>query len=267
MMVLAGIEKRALKSAQSLRETQLIMGMPITVELVGHRPDREAMLADTFAHFTAIDEQFSTYKGTSEISRFNRGECTEAELSPDLRKIFALGETTRLETRGFFDMRRPDGLIDPSGIVKGWAIRNAAEALRARGFDNFYVEAGGDIQTAGIDARGLPWAIGIRSPFAVHEIVKVLFPRGKGVATSGTSIRGQHIYDPHAPSMPLTEVVSLTVIGPDILEADRFATAAFAMGSAGIGFIERLDGFEGYEIQANGMARATTGFAQLTATE
>ena len=67
--------------------------------------------------------------------------------------------------------------------------------------------------------------------------MKVLYPKGAGVATSGTYFQGQHIYNPHSPAQKLHEIVSLTVIGPDILEADRYATAAFAMGRKGIIFI------------------------------
>ncbi len=55
-------------------------------------------------------------------------------------------------------------------------------------------------------------------------------------------------------------VVSLTVVGPNIYEADRFATAAFAMGEAGIMFIEKLPGFEGYMVNDNGIATFTSGF-------
>jgi thiamine biosynthesis lipoprotein len=79
------------------------------------------------------------------------------------------------------------------------------------------------------------------------------------VATSGTYLRGAHIYNPHAPDAPAGDIVSLTVIGPNILEADRFATAAFAMGEGGIDFIERVDGLEGYQIDSEGMARMTSG--------
>jgi thiamine biosynthesis lipoprotein len=50
------------------------------------------------------------------------------------------------------------------------------------------------------------------------------------------------------------------VIGPNIYEADRFATAAFAMESAGILFIEELEGFEGYMIDQHGLATYTSGF-------
>jgi thiamine biosynthesis lipoprotein len=49
------------------------------------------------------------------------------------------------------------------------------------------------------------------------------------------------------------------VIGPDVLEADIYATAGFAMGRKGIHFIERMPGLEAYEIDALGMARMTSG--------
>ena len=100
-------------------------------------------------------------------------------------------------------------------------------------------------------------SLGVVAP---AQIVKTIVPGDRGVATSGTYVRGQHVYDPHAPGQRLDEVVSLTVIGPDIYEADCFATAAFAMGRAGILFIEQLDGFEGYMIDKYGQATLTSGF-------
>ena len=65
-----------------------------------------------------------------------------------------------------------------------------------------------------------------------------------------------------APDALVTDVVSLSVIGPNIYEADRFATAAFAMGQEGIRFIERLEGFEGYMIDRHGQATFTSGFTR-----
>ncbi|TIX91826.1 MAG: FAD:protein FMN transferase, partial [Mesorhizobium sp.] len=95
---------------------------------------------------------------------------------------------------------------------------------------------------------GHDWSVGIRNPFNAQEIVKIVYPRGRGLATSGTYVRGHHIYNPHAIDSPIQDIVSLTVIGADVLEADRFATAAFAMGRDGILFIERTPGLEGYVI-------------------
>jgi len=60
----------------------------------------------------------------------------------------------------------------------------------------------------------------------------------------------------------LYEIVSLTVIGPTVYDADRFATAAFAMGRQGIEFLESQKEYEGYMIDAKGIATYTNGFEQ-----
>ncbi len=247
-----------------MRETRLIMGMPIEIEIVGEGPKVREALEAAFTYLVAVDTQFSTYKDDSEISRINRGEIAEADASERMKEVFGIAEKTKRQTLGYFDMRRPDALIDPSGIVKGWAILNAAAIIRERGFKDYFVNAGGDIAMAGKNAKGEEWNVGIRNPFNIHEIVKVVYPRGKGIATSGSYIRGDHIYNPHEPEKKVKDIVSITVIGPDVLEADRFATAAFAMGKAGIGFIEQLPGFEGYQIDAEGIATMTTGFGAYT---
>jgi thiamine biosynthesis lipoprotein len=147
-------------------------------------------------------------------------------------------------------------------VVKGWAVSNAAGLMRERGFANYYVEAGGDFQAVGKNARGQNWRVGIRNPFNIREIVKVLGVSDRGVATSGNYIRGQHIYNPRDPGDSLSEIVSLTVIGPDVTEADCLATAAFAMGREGIGFIESEPGFEGYSIDTGRQATFTSGFSR-----
>ena len=241
------------------------MGMPITVEIVDASATAEAFTA-AFDYFQYVDEKFSTYKDTSEIMQINRGELALEDASEDMQIVFALADQTRQETYGYFDIRH-NGTIDPSGIVKGWAIYNAAELLRRLGYQNFYVEAGGDIQVVGKNDQGQDWRVGIRNPFNIHEIVKVIAVSDCGVATSGTYIRGQHIYNPKSGAESIDSIVSFTVVGPNIYEADRFATAAFAMTSDhiadGIVFIEHLQGFEGYMIDASGIATLTSGFTKV----
>ena len=127
------------------------------------------------------------------------------------------------------------------------------------------MEAGGDVQLAGKSAQGRDWRVGIRNPFNQAEIVKVLSATDCGIATSGTYIRGQHIYNPKNDGQLVLDILSLTVIGPDIYEADRFATAAFVMGKAGIRFIETLDDFEGYMIDQYKLATFTSGFERFVA--
>jgi thiamine biosynthesis lipoprotein len=246
-----------------MRETKDIMGMPVTIE-ISDGPASAASVEKTFDYFRYVDSTFSTYKKDSEISRINRGELSEEEYSDDMKRIFAIAEKTKRQTNEYFDIKTPERSVDPSGVVKGWAINNAAELLRSLGYKDFYVEAGGDIQTSGKNQDGREWSIGIRNPFKHEEIVKVVCPHGKGIATSGTAARGRHIYDPHTRKAVETDVVSLTVIGPNVCEADRFATAAFAMGNGAIHFIQSLEGFEGYAIDKKGMATMTTGFENYT---
>ena len=247
-----------------LHETRTIMGMPVTVTIVDAGAQHED-LELVFAGFTAVDARFSPYKADSELSRINRGDITPADYSAPMREILALAEQTRADSKGYFNVRRPDGALDPSGIVKGWAIQRAAQDMARMGYENFSVEVAGDIQTSGHNAQGDPWRIGIRNPFCAGEVVKILQAGNAGIATSGTYTQGAHIYNPHAPGAPPAGLVSLTVIGPDIFEADRYATAAFAMGAQGICFIEQLPGFEAYEINQAGIARMTSGLERYLA--
>ncbi len=244
----------------SLKETRILMGMPITLEVVD-RYVSPVLFEEIYGYFEYIDEKFSTYKELSEISLINQKALTVEESSLDMRTVFRLADEMKQATGGYFDIHH-GGRYDPSGLVKGWAVSNAAQMIREKGFKNFYVEAGGDFQAVGKNSQGSPWRVGIRSPFNLHEIVKVLSISDRGVATSGTSIRGQHIYNPLDPNLPLTDIVSLTVIGPDVYEADCLATAAFAMGRAGIGFIANQAGFEGYLIDAEHQATFTSGFME-----
>ncbi|WP_192248586.1 FAD:protein FMN transferase [Mesorhizobium silamurunense] len=243
-----------------MRETRILMGMPVMVD-IGGAPS--TLVRSVFDYFEQIDRRFSTYRADSEISAINRGDVPVKDWSGEMMEVLALAERTRNETGGYFDIHKADGSLDPSGIVKGWAIRNAADIVRKAGVSDFFIEAGGDIQSCGRNASGGDWSVGIRNPFNADEIVKVIYPRGRGVATSGTYARGQHIYNPYGSGDPITDIVSLTVVGSDVLEADRFATAAFAMGRDGILFIEQAPGLEGYVVDVKGRATPTSGFGDL----
>jgi thiamine biosynthesis lipoprotein len=242
-----------------MKKTRIIMGMPITVEVVDTIPS--SAFEAVFDYFICIDERYSTYKPGSEISRVNRG-LPRAEWSDEMNHVLQLCEDTKRETNGYFDAMRSDGVVDPSGLVKGWSIHNAANMLTRHGAENFYIEAGGDIQVHGCNEAGSAWSVGIRNPFDAAEIIKVVQLHNEGIATSGSYIRGAHIYNPHDNFKPAQAVQSLTVVGPNVYEADRFATAAYAMGTPGIAFIESLPGLEGYMVDSRKTATLTSGFGR-----
>jgi thiamine biosynthesis lipoprotein len=241
-----------------MKQTKLIMGMPVTVEIVDSADKK--LLKKIFDYFRYVDSKYSTYKPDSEISMINKGLPKES-WSDEMKRVLKLCEDTKRQTMGYFDIEK-NGKLDPSGLVKGWAIRNAANILKKHGVKKFYIDAGGDIQVSGTNKDGEPWIVGVRNPFDRNELIKVLRIKKGGVATSGTAVRGQHIYNPKAEGKVSEGVVSLTVIGPDIYEADRFATAAFAMGKNGIHFIESLGGYEGYMVTDDKLATETSGFAR-----
>ncbi|MCL4416276.1 MAG: FAD:protein FMN transferase [Actinobacteria bacterium] len=245
----------------SIKQTRDLMGMTINVEIVSSSVT-DADLDMVFSYFENVEKRFSFFKEDSEITLINNKKIKQDQYSKDMKTIFALAEKTKEETNGFFDIMAPDGQYNPSGLVKGWAIYNASKLLLKKGFDDFYVEAGGDIQVQGLNRTEKKWSVGIQNPFDPSQIVKIVYLKDAGIATSGTYRRGQHIYDPHDKGKLLTGILSISVIGPNVFEADRFATAAFAMGPRGIGFIENLDSFEAYMIDSKGMATQTSGFAE-----
>jgi thiamine biosynthesis lipoprotein len=239
-----------------MKQTRLLMGMPIAVELVGAEDTNLFELV--YGYFQHIDETFSTYKDSSEISKINAGLPKE-QWSTEVQTVLDLCEETKQFTNGYFDVYH-DGKLDPSGLVKGWAINNAAELLQQKGLKNFCIDAGGDMQVSGANEQGEPWRIGIRNPFNREENIKIVSLQNEGIATSGTAIRGQHIYNPLDPNQTSSEIASISVIGPDVYHADRFATAAFAMGTEGLRFISSLEGFEAYLVKSDQMAIMTEGF-------
>jgi thiamine biosynthesis lipoprotein len=251
-----------------MKETRLLMGMPITIEIVDGRKVKEA-IEKVFEYFKYIDEKFSPFKPTSEISKINNKEIPESNWSDDVKQVFQLAGETKKETDGYFDILDNSGKYNPSGIVKGWAIYNASNLLKEMGFHNYYIDAGGDIQVCGRSSEKKSWKIGIRNPLKPneYEVIKIVYlGNNEGIATSGTYIRGQHIYNPKNRKEEINEIVSISIVGPNIYEADRFATAAFAMQRQGINFIEKLNGFEGYMIDKSGIATMTTNFEKYTNT-
>ncbi len=115
------------------RRVEHVMGMPIVIDL---RDDGagDDLLDLAFGEFREIDARFSTYRDDSEIMRINRGVLALADAHPDVREILDRCEELRSETRGYFDIRAADArMIEPSGLVKGWAVDRVSALLESRG--------------------------------------------------------------------------------------------------------------------------------------
>jgi thiamine biosynthesis lipoprotein len=241
-----------------LRRVEQIMGMPIVVDV---RDDvTDAILDEVFDWFREVDERFSTYKDTSEISRLNRDELALRDCHPDVRAVLARCDELREATGGFFDARYASLLeVDPSGLVKGWSVDRAGELFEARGIRNYSINAAGDIRTRGAALPEPVWRTGIQHPEAVDRIAAVVEGNDLAIATSGAYVRGQHILDPRTGRAP-GELLSVTITGQDLGTADALATAVFAMGEEGPAFVTAIQPFEAYLMLADGTSLATSGF-------
>jgi len=240
-----------------MKKEKTIMGMLVIIDIVDSNVD-EKIFEEVFNYLNSIDKRFSPYKTNSELTLYNNKKINKKNLSDDFKQIIYLSEDIKKKTAGFFDILYK-GKLDPSGLVKGWAIYNAKLLISEQGYKNFYIEIAGDIEVVGLNHDNKKWIIGIRNPFNKKENVKIVYLSNRAIATSGTYERGNHIYNPLTNKLA-TDIESITVIGPNIYEADCFATACFAMGINGINFLEGLNGFEGYMIDHDGVATFTTNF-------
>jgi thiamine biosynthesis lipoprotein len=112
----------------------------------------------------------------------------------------------------------------------------------------------------GRNADGDPWRVGIRHPWQADKISWVLAVSTGAVATSGTYERGGHVLNPRT-GRPAQGLRSVTVVGPDLSLADAYATAALAMGEAGITWLAKLAaaGYESAAVTDDGRAFSSSG--------
>jgi thiamine biosynthesis lipoprotein len=243
--------------ATRLTEVHHIMGMPIGFDVA----DADGVdLEPALAWLRDVDARLSTYKPDSEICRLDRGELALADVSPPVDEVLVRCAQLRRETRGFFSHRLA-GRLDPSGLVKGWAIDGAAQRLAAAGAEAFAINAGGDLVARGRPAEGRRWRIGIRHPEDPSALAAVLAVEDLAVATSGGYERGAHILDPHT-GRPAEGLLSVTIVGPDLGTADAYATAAFAMGADGPEWTATLPGYDALCITSDRRVLSTPGFAR-----
>src|SRR4051794_33175303 len=151
-------------------EVRHIMGMPIAIDV----RDGDGIDVDpAFDWLREVDATFSTYRADSEISRLARGEMTLAECRPEVDEVLTRCLALERETRGYFSVR-PAGRLDPSGLVKGWAVSGAADRLAAAGARHFCINAGGDVAARGRPGPGRGWRVGIRHPVEHHLLAAVV---------------------------------------------------------------------------------------------
>lgn len=257
--------------------TAITLAIPLSLE----DPVRaDVAFAACFARAAEIDQRFSPYRTDSEVTHFGRGEIDEVDLSQDMRIILDLSAKLHATTGGVFDIyataKKPPACelqqggsqharpLDPSGVVKGWAIEQCADILRDNGLQNFVVNIGGDVYANGYESPEKRWRVGLQHPVLRDKIMDVLHISDTAVATSGLYERGEHIVG--ANDDITRELLSVTVVGADVTLADAYATSVFAMGMRGLDWFSTLNEFELFAVNAQQEVFTTQGIAKYRAT-
>jgi thiamine biosynthesis lipoprotein len=215
------------------------------------------------AELDRLDRLFSTYRPGSQIARLNAGRIRLGDCCPDVQEVLQMCADAECRTSGWFTARYGTG-VDPTGLVKGWAIGRASELLVGAGSTCHAINGGGDVLVVADPAVDEPWRVGVSTGAGQGGLAGVVAGHNFCVATSGNSERRGEIRNPFTGSPSLTWSI-FSVAGPDITEADAFATAAVAMGRPAVAWLGRLPGYEAIAVDAEGGVFMTAGFAEAGA--
>ena len=246
-------------SAPVLRHAEHVMGTVVSFAVrPGGVPYEAARLAiaAACAVLHQADATFSTWIPQSPVSRLRRGAATVGELPAEVAAVLELCEKVRKVSGGWFDPWAIPGGVDPTGLVKGWAVEQALAVLRKAGLEAAMINGGGDIAVFGTPAPGQSWRIGIRHPWRADALAAIIDVTA-AIATSGSYERGAHLIDPST-GQPASRAASATVIGPSLATADALATAVAAGGDDAFAIVAGIDHYDTYLIRPDG-TEADTG--------
>lgn len=242
-----------------MRHVEHVMGTVVSFDVRDPvTPAIDRALRDAVRWLHQVDRTYSTYRPDSVVSALAAGRIEAGACPRQVRDVLELCEQARVVSDGWFSATA-GGTLDPSGLVKGWAIEHCSDLLHAAGGHNTCVNGGGDMQLRGESAPGRPWRVAVADPLRAGELCTVVTGRDLAVATSGTAERGDHILDPRT-GAPARGPASLTLTGPRLTMTDALATAAFAMGDAVRGWLARLPEYEAFAVLHDGTYWQSPGF-------
>ena len=207
-----------------------------------------------------VDNTFSMTRPDSLLSQVRRHAITLADCPQDVLDLIALCSDLTCETAGYFSIVS-GGVLDPSGVAKGWATHYASRLLTAAGCRQHCLRGGRDIWAAGEAGPGRPWRLVISHPMASGTLAAIVTARDCAVATSVGARR--HVVDPTT-DRPVTDLASVTVVGPDLVRADAYATAAIAMGRNATDWLAGLDRYGALVVGREGRVWQSANWHDLT---
>ncbi len=156
----------------------------------------------------------------------------------------------------------PGVMLDASAIAKGYGVDVVADYLESLGVKNYLVEIGGEIRVRGHNMRGIFWRVGIDKPIddpkVLHRELQEIIEITDGALASSGNYRNfyikdgkkyAHTIDPKTGYPIQHELLSVSVVAPDCMTADAYATAFMVLGlDKAKEIVEKTPGLEAYFI-------------------
>ena len=240
-----------------------VMGMPVGVDIRDQCAHDNPALTTTvidrcFDELQAADDLFSLWRDETPMARLSAGDATLADMPIEVLEVLRECVLAERRTGGLFRARTPAGRVDPTGLVKGWAVERVSALLSQASFRHWCVNAAGDVLVHGQARPGEGWSVGIVDPRQRERLVDTLTLTVGAVATSGPAERGDHIWGPSGAAEPAGRaVLSVSVTCRSIVDADVLATAAVARGRDAAEWLDGFPGVEGLVVLADGSLEAT----------
>jgi thiamine biosynthesis lipoprotein len=196
----------------------------------------------------AFDITFYALKG---LWKFDEDREAKLPDPKEVRRRIALIDWRKVkldEKKRTVFLQKKGMRINLGGIAKGYAVDRAAAVIRAAGFHDSIVQAGGDLMLSG-SKSGRPWQAGIRDPRAERDTYFAIAPvQDHAFSTAGDyerfffvdGKRYHHIIDPKT-GYPATAARSVTIWAKDALTADGLDDAVLILGpTKGLALIESI---------------------------
>lgn len=240
-----------LASARLPRQTWVgqMMGQAVSLHLRGEQV-RAAEVAqrveEVFDELRAVEALFHPRRPDSELSRLNRGEIALAECDTRVREVAMLCDAASYRSQGYFDAHLPDQSgarrHNPVTLVRGWALDRAVNRLVDLADLDLCLNAGGDLIVHAGTGENPVWRVGVGNPDDPTELLAVL-PLTGGAMTRVSGPKSG----------------TATVVGPSLLWATVYASAAVARAEGAAEWLDTVDGYEGIVVDQDGVVHTTAG--------
>lgn len=199
-------------------------------------PDELDAAVQTVRRVFAETEEYFGVGGRGSVEGLRRGEIELRYSHHRLRALYEQAISWRNATEGAFSPHTPTGPVDLRGLVKGWAIAHAGQALMDLELPHWSVTAGGDVLCSGSPFPAEPtgsdpfygrhWRAGITDPFDSAALVADVPLAGTPGFTAALATSSGHGYGRS------NAYLQVSVLAEDIVTADVLSKAILAGGSS-----------------------------------